>query len=112
MSYMVVYMPGPCLGDKEKARLAEKMELNGRDPSELPGYHLGGRGTRQDRERQELEAMFDELLERIQECKAQLRACNNGSTAWELDPEAVRIKKELARYVDDLRRIDGLLTST
>ncbi|KAK9800867.1 hypothetical protein WJX73_002811 [Symbiochloris irregularis] len=100
---------GPCMDDKEKARLAEKMELNGRDPSELPAGPTHMLGTRKDRERQELEAMFDEALQHIQECKARLCVCDDGSPSWELAPEAVAIKRELARHVDDLKRIDALL---
>ena len=86
------------------------MELNGReaDPAASSARRL--QGTRREKEQQQLENMFDELLDDIQSCKARLSLCDDGSASWELSSEAVHIKKELARHVDDLKRIDDLLS--
>lgn len=104
-------MSGPCLDDKEKERLALKMEYNGEEPdyTSLQASHI--RGSRQDREQAELENMFEELMADVQECKARLSACNDGSDEWQLSTNAVQIKKELARRVDDLKRVDKLLST-
>lgn len=110
MSFVFVcILPGACLDDREKERLALKMEFGDQSVEQLPTRPSRSQGTRRDKETQELENMFEGVMDDIQECKARLADCNDGSINWELSPAALQVKQELARRVEDLRRIDKLL---